>query len=104
MILANFTIHTRSSSISLNETGLFTLHLIRYLHLAPYLGENTDCYISNFRSKYPDLSDIVDAHSLFLSPFLSISILYQLSSLFAIPLFRARFLNFKIPNSLNINH
>lgn len=65
-----------------NETELFTLHLIRYLHLSfpIYLGENTDRYISRFRPRYSDLSDIIDAHSLFLflSPSLSFSLRLRL--------------------------
>lgn len=79
MIFAIFMIRTRSSLLPFqfsfyfflfffNETELFTLHLIRYLHLSLpiYLGENTDRYISRFRPRYSDLSDIIDAYSLFL--------------------------------------
>lgn len=47
MIFAIFTIHTRSFSLPFqfffffNETELFTLHLIRYLHLSLHIWEKT---------------------------------------------------------------
>lgn len=98
-----------SKRFSLYGTRLLTLHFTRHSHLALYLGRKH----KRFHLRYSDLTDIADALSFSLSPFL----LAPLSSrcLFSSPfkhrlplstplLFRARLLLSNITPARNLTH